>query len=194
MPVELIQQSENILWVGETGFEAKGERIAIMQDEHKSGYECLRCMDKDKRTLDGKEVSVITCEECAGEGKRQKAGNADLTVKCSDCEGRGYLPCPDCGGKGTSTGIVLPESSKGEPTTGIVVSKGPDAKLYDLGHRVMFPSYAGHLFVVKGKDKKSGKEKTVRLRFINEGDVIAQLYGELEYRSLVSSQALFTNE
>src|SRR6267142_339498 len=77
--IELVRQEGNVFWVGATGFAARGERIIIREDEHKSGYECLRCMDKEHRTLEGKEVSILTCDACNGEGKRLKAGNAALT-------------------------------------------------------------------------------------------------------------------
>lgn len=192
--IELIRQAGNVFWVGFTGFEARGERVIIREDEHKSGYECLRCMDKDKRTLEGKDVSVITCDECKGDGKRLKAGNAALTVKCSDCEGRGWIPCPDCKGTGTSTGIVIPDSSKGEPMTGNIVSVGPTVKDFVLGDRVMFPSYAGNRSNLTTRNKKTGEKVKVRLRIIQEGDVIAQLYGELEMRSFDGTQALYSNE
>jgi co-chaperonin GroES (HSP10) len=192
--IELVRQVGNVFWVGLTGFCAKGERVAIRQDEHKSGYECLRCMDKDARTIDGKEVSVITCEACKGEGKRPKAGNADLTVKCSDCEGRGFVPCPDCGGKGTATGIIIPDNQKSDAMTGTIVSIGPKVKDYQLGDRVMFPSYAGVLSNMKGKNKKTGEEVKIRMRIIQEGDIIMQLYGELEMRSFDGTQLLYTSE
>lgn len=193
--IELVRQEGNVFWVGATGFEARGERVIIREDEHKSGYECLRCMDKDHRTLDGRELSVLTCDACNGQGKRPKAGNADLTVKCSDCEGRGFIACPDCGGKGTSTGIIIPDAQKGEPMTGTVVSVGmPDKCVYRLGDRVLFPSYAGNRSTITVKEKSTERKEKVRLRFIDEGDIKAQLYGELEMRSFDGSQALYTNE
>lgn len=192
--LDLIRQEGNIFWAGATGFAARGERVIVREDSHKSGYECLRCMDREHRTLEGKTVSVLSCEACNGEGRRPKAGNAELTVKCSDCDGRGFIPCPDCKGKGTSTGIVLPDSSKSEPMTGTVVSKGPQAKVYEIGDRVLFPSYAGNRSTITVKEKKTGREEKVRLRFIEEGDIKAQLYGELELRSFDGSQALYTNE
>lgn len=193
--IDLVRQEGNVFWVGATGFAARGERIIIREDEHKSGYECLRCMDKEHRTLEGKEVSILTCDACAGEGKRLKAGNDALTVKCSDCEGRGFIPCPDCDGKGTPKGgVIIPDSQKSEPMTGEVVSVGPEAKVYSLGDRVMFPSYSGHRSKVTAKEKNTDREEEVALRFIQEGDVIAQLYGELELRSFKGTQALYTNE
>lgn len=192
--VDLVRQEGNVFWVGATGFAARGERIIIREDEHKSGYECLRCMDKEHRTLDGQEVSVITCPECKGDGKRLKAGNPTLTVKCSGCEERGFVPCPECRGKGTSTGIIIPDNQKSEPMTGTVVSVGPDAKVYTVGDRVMFPAYSGHRSTITAKEKKTERKEKVRVRFIQEGDVIAQLYGELELRSFDGSQALYTNE
>jgi co-chaperonin GroES (HSP10) len=190
----LVRQEGNVFWVGATGFEARGERVIIREDEHRSGYECLKCMDKEHHTIEGKEVSVLTCEECKGSGKRPKAGNAELTVKCSDCEGRGFIPCPECKGKGTSTGIIIPDNQKSEPMTGEVVSVGPDAKSYHLGDRVMFPSYAGNRSTLTATEKKTGRKEEVRVRIIQDGDVIAQLYGELEMRSFKGTQALYTSE
>lgn len=193
--LELVRQEGNVFWVGATGFEARGERVIIREDDHKSGYECLRCMDKQHRTMNGREVSIVVCDECHGDGQRPKAGNANLLVKCSNCEGLGVLPCPDCGGKGTSTGIVIPDSQKGEPMTGTVVSVGnPQKCVYRLGDRVLFPSYAGNRSTITAKEKATDRKEKVRLRFIDEGDIKAQLYGELEMRSFDGSQALYTQE
>lgn len=192
--LESFRQDGNRFWAGLQGFEARGERIGVRLDEHKSGYECLKCMDKNHHTMEGREVSTLTCEACEGRGKRPKAGNADITVKCSDCQGNGYIPCPDCGGKGTATGIVVPESSKGKPATGIIVTRGPQAKTYELGDRVLFPSYSGHESTVTVTNKKTGKRETVLLRFLDQQDVVAQLYGELEMRSFGGTQSLYTGE
>lgn len=193
--IELIRQEGNTFWVGATGFAARGERIIIREDEHKSGYECLTCMDKEHRTVDGIKLSVLSCQACQGQGKRPKAGNSELIVKCSDCEGRGFIPCPACDGKGTPKGgIIIPDSQKSEPMSGVVVSVGPQANVYVINDRVMFPAYSGHRSTVTVKEKATGREEKVRVRFINEGDVIAQLYGELEMKSFGGSQALYTNE
>lgn len=124
MPDIATNFSENVIWVGAAGFEADNDRLIILQDAHRSGYECQTCLDENKHTVEGREVSTVPCAECHGEGRRPKAGNSELTVKCSDCEGRGWKVCPDCSGKGGA--IILADNSKNRPTTGTIVSIGPE--------------------------------------------------------------------
>jgi co-chaperonin GroES (HSP10) len=196
--IELVRREGNVFWAGATGVEARGERIAILKDEHLGGNECPRCLDKKIRSFgeggNTRQVSMIDCPECNGKGERPKVGNPDLVVKCSECGGAGDIPCPECKGKGTKEGIVIPEDRKSEPMTGEVVSVGADTKVYKIGDRVLFPSYAGHQSTFTVREKKTNRKEVVILRFINEGDVIAQLYGELEMRSFDGTQALYTNE
>lgn len=91
--LSLVQETENVIWVGETGFEADADKLTILVDEFRSGYECQTCFAKDIRMVSAdKQVSFIVCRECKGKGRRPKAGNKSLEVKCSDCEGSGAIP------------------------------------------------------------------------------------------------------
>jgi hypothetical protein len=80
----------------EIGLMAIEDKIIIMLDEYKSGYECKYC----KGTGKIEEPSPVV------EGAVRK------------------LPCSACGGKGAS--IVIPDNAKSLPSTGIVVSMGPE--------------------------------------------------------------------
>jgi co-chaperonin GroES (HSP10) len=194
---DIVEKAQNIIWIGGTGFEADWDQVVVLQDEFRSGLECPVCLDKDVRMVSGnKQVSFISCPECAGMGRRPKAGNAKLTVKCSDCEGVGSIPCPACGGTGgkDGKGIVIPDSAKGMPKTGEVVSIGPKVEpgRYEIGMRVMYPSFAGHLYTVK-KRTATGTEE-VALMFLNQTSIISRLHGMLEFRDMKVSRALYTNE
>src|ERR1700752_5153084 len=117
--------NENIVWVGQAGFEADNDRVLVLQDDYRSGLECSKCLDEDKRTIGGREVSVIPCEECGGKGAYSKPDTSTV-FKCSACSGAGVVPCPECGGKGGT--LVIPDKDKGRPTTGTILSIGPEVK------------------------------------------------------------------
>src|SRR5262245_14665636 len=87
---------------GPVEFAAYGDRLLIIEDPFKSGYECKRCGGKDIRG----ETSVVTCTECGGAGEYSPGGKF-AKRKCSACEGRGVVACPDCGGKGGL--IIVPD-------------------------------------------------------------------------------------
>src|SRR5437879_362950 len=151
MPDIATDLNQNIIWVGQAGFEADNDRVIVLQDDYRSGFECVTCLDEGKHTVEGREVSTIACEVCHGEGTRPKAGNAELSVRCSDCEGRGWIVCPECGGKGGT--IVIADDQKGRPTTGTIVSLGPDVKNRERGQKVIYPSFAGHAYDLAGVDR-----------------------------------------
>jgi co-chaperonin GroES (HSP10) len=194
---ELVQESENIIWIGETGFEADADKLMVLVDDFSSGHECARCKAKDIRTRGTgetqKQVSVIKCPECGGHGKRAKVGNKNIEVRCTDCDGEGIISCPDCGGRGGL--IAIPKKSEGIPTTGRIVSIGPLVPVgkRKLGDRVMFSSYAGSHYDVSGKTPQ-GAEKEVNLRIVRDDEVMAKLYGVLTLRQLKSAKALYTAE
>ncbi|SRR6266567_960034 len=84
--------------------------------------------------------SGYECKECKGKGKIEtKVGREAVFVACAACHGRGAL-------------IVLPETSKNLPTTGIVVSMGTVAKekaSFKVGDRILFGAYAGTMIPTK---------------------------------------------
>lgn len=188
--VEFEKKVENIVWVGNAGFEAHADRLIVWQDVYRSGFECTTCFDENKHTVSGREVSTIACEACEGSGKRSKAGNAELKVKCTECDGEGWLICPKCNGKGGN--IVLPEDQKGKPTTGTIVSVGCDVTKFKLGNKVIYPSFAGHAYDFKVPDAK-GKPQDMVLVVLREGEILSHMYGSLEQNQVKKSVALHTN-
>lgn len=192
---DLLLESENIIWVGETGFEADADKLIILIDEFRSGHECLTCLAKDIRMVTAdRQVSFIQCDECKGKGRRHKVGNKSILVKCTECDGLGAVPCPDCGGRGGL--IAVPKESEGAPTTGKIVSIGPlvaEGKR-KLADRVMFASFAGNQYDLNAK-KSTGEEVEIHLRILRDDEVLTKLHGgSLKVRTLKKAMALHTNE
>lgn len=189
---ELVQETENVIWVGETGFEADADKLIVVIDEFRSGHECRTCLAKDIRMVGpNRTASFVPCKECSGKGKRPKAGNPDMEVKCSACDGSGSVQCPACGGRGGL--IAIPKQSQGAPTTGKIVSIGPlvPAGKRKLGDRVMFGSYTGMQYDVTAK-LATGEEKEINLRILRDDEVLTKLYGILELRQVKKAMALYT--
>lgn len=165
--------------------------MIVLQDQHRSGFECEACGDKEHRIkrggLDGQTESVIDCDNCNGVGKYPKNG---MEIRCSHCDGTGKIACPMCGGKGSKT-IVLGEKEKDRPTTGVVVSVGPNIKNYQLGDHVCYPSFAGHAFDLTGVDSEGKTVKRTLVIHI-ERDILAKVHGTLEKRMVKQSMALNT--
>lgn len=192
-PKDVAAEPGNIVWMGNTGFEAGDDRLIVIQDDFKSGYECEVCGDKEHRTIrggeTGKTVSVVDCENCKGEGSYKKGDN---TIRCVHCGGSGKVICPACEGKGSPT-IVLAEDDKGRPTTGVVMSVGRGVDKYHIGDRVCYPSFAGHAFDLTGLDPVTNKTVERTLVIHIERDILARVHGTLEKRMVKKSMALHTN-
>jgi co-chaperonin GroES (HSP10) len=185
-------EPSNIIWVGNTGFEASDDHLIVVQDEHKSGFECPVCLDKEHRQakggFDGKTESIVDCDNCDGKGRYTKGQNE---IRCTICDGSGKVPCAACRGTGSAGGIVIPESTKGRPTTGVVMSVGENITKYKLGDRVCYPSFAGHAFDLTGVDPE-GKTVERTLVIHIERDILAKVHGTLEKRMVKKSMALHT--
>src|SRR5215472_3883130 len=86
----------NWIKLGTMEMEASGDRVIVVQDEFRSGYECVRCRARDIRMISqDQQRSVIVCDDCVGTG-RQKSVVAGATRVCQTCSGRGWIVCPDC--------------------------------------------------------------------------------------------------
>lgn len=166
----------NVLKLGELTLEAHFDRIIIVEDEFRSGYECARC----------NETGRIQCEDCQGIGSYSTEENS-TPKKCSPCDGIGELRCPDCNGKGVL--LAIPEQSERRPTTGTIVSTGEEVKTLHRGQGVIYPSFVGHVFDLNAEDTK-GNEIKVCIRIMRESEVIAKVSGHLELRRVKKSLAL----
>jgi co-chaperonin GroES (HSP10) len=145
-------------------FEALGEKIIVSIDVFKSGYECKVCKGK-KRTK-----SVCECERNEHPGLRYSIEEIDIvrsSISDEIARARSQMACPECKGdyvaarhdsicpscKGIGAVLVLPDTSKNLPTTGVVVSMGSQCnkeKLgYGIGDRILFGPYAGSMIPTK---------------------------------------------
>ena len=182
----------NWIKLGTLEMEAAGDRLIVVQDDFKSGYECLRCQARDIRMLDQlHQASVITCSECAGLGKQSSIVEGAWHT-CSVCNGRGWHVCPDCNGTGTAGGgIAHAQESERRPTTGLVVSTGWKVEHYKRGEAVIYPSFAGHFWDLEAVDL-DGNPVAVTIGILREDEIIARVKGHLELRRVKKSTALHT--
>ena len=148
---------------GPVDFAAYGDRLLIVEDPFKSGYECKPCGGSGRRF----------CDHCGGSGKY---AIADKERKCSPCEGTGSATCPDCGGKGAL--LVVPETSQRRPSTGRVVSCGDKVKYFKEGDDVLYSNFAGHAMDLP---LETGQ---VVLRILHESEILASVKGHLELRAV----------
>jgi len=157
----------NCFALGELKFWALGDRILIQEDEFKSGYECQNCAGAGKHP----------CIECNGTGSYS-------LKKCSHCSGTGKVVCTECQGKGGL--LVAPETSQRRPTTGVIVSLGPDCKYLQLGDSVLYSNFAGYVVDLN----RAGRPVT--LRILHETEILCALEGQLDLRGLRGKSEIAT--
>lgn len=183
---EVIVDGQNVVELQNLGISlmAVEDKIIVMFDDYKSGYECKDC----------KGAGLITgCVTCDNTGKDR------FKQECKACRGAGdkfKRQCPTCKGKGGI--LVIPETAKSLPTTGVVVSMGPDTPamkliqsyrdLIDteafqkemilkrlkeipirLGARVIFGPHVGTLIPFKGN---------IKLKIMRVHEPLAVLFGK----------------
>src|SRR4029077_11404577 len=113
--------------------EAFNDRLLVIEDEFRSGYECTTCLGKMKvpcAKCGARGYAV--CDNCRGSGQSMLAPGARCTLctgvgklLCDVCAGNKVVTCAACEGRGVAEGgIVIPEASERRPTTGVVVSTG----------------------------------------------------------------------
>ena len=147
---------------GEVGFSALGDRVVVLEDIFRSGYECSTCNGTGK----------ICCANCNGSGK----SSVNTHAKCSQCHGDTYQTCDTCQGKGGL--LVIPDSSKRRPTTGQIVSAGEGCKVLKHGECVMYSNFAGFAIDLN----RAGED--IVLRVLHETEVMCRVSGHLELRTL----------
>lgn len=144
----------NRFTLGSLSFWATGDRLLIQEDEFRSGYECQTCGGPGK----------VDCSNCDGAGHNGPK-------KCSHCNGDGKVICSACEGKGGL--LIAPETSQRRPTSGKIVSAGPECKYLKVGDSVLYSNFAGYTIDL---DRAGAK---VVLRILHETEILAAMSGQL---------------
>lgn len=149
--------ANGVVKIGDLKFWALGDRVLIIEDEFKSGYECSECGGSGN----------TPCEGCGGTGRSKRMQMA----RCAVCEGKGAVMCPTCLGKGGL--LVAPEISQRRPTTGEVISVGEKCVVLKPGQRVMYSNFAGYVVDLN----RAGRNVAVRI--LHETEVLCAMEGQL---------------
>lgn len=140
---------------GKIALQAVEDKIIVLLDRFKTGYECKLC--------DGDGLGRL-CATC-----RENPGYDRFGQPCKTCFGKPDVflggNCQYCKGKGSL--VVIPESSKALPTSGIIVSVGPKCEYRKVGQRVLFGAHIGYFLPFKGN---------VRLRTMREYEPLANIF------------------
>lgn len=173
-----LRGESNLLKMGGLSLEAHADRLIVVRDEFRSGYECATCTGR----------GVVACENCKGTGVSVVAANA----RCSRCKGGKTVICPECEGKQVMEGgIVVPDSSKREVTTGTIVSVGPEVTKFKRGDSILFTSFTGHELDLNAYEL-DGTEVKVAIVIMRESEPLAKVSGHLELRRVKRSAAVAT--
>jgi co-chaperonin GroES (HSP10) len=167
----------NVLKLGALTMEAFNDRLLVVEDEFRSGYECPDCVGKKK--IRSPELEELVCDSCDGTGKSVIVRDA----KCTRCKGQGRTICGTCKGKGGV--IVVAQASERRPTTGTVVSIGYKVEHAQRGESVIYTSFSGHVY-----DLELPGGETIVIRVIQESDILAKVSGHLELRRVKKTAAL----
>jgi co-chaperonin GroES (HSP10) len=137
---------------GKIAVQAVEDKILVLLDKFKTGYECVTC--------DGTGI-LQKCSTCGGTGVDR------FEQLCKECNGTLQYPrdCWKCKGVGAS--IIVPETTKQIPTSGVIVSCGPKCEKRKLGERVLFGAHTGYYLPFKGN---------VRLRLLREHEIMCLMH------------------
>lgn len=137
------------------GLEAVGDNILVLIDSYRSGYECTVCKGTGKLHR----VSRCVCDPEIEDSRLDfpRGSRNRFGAECETCHGS-YLEmrvddvvtCGKCDGKGAT--LVIPENAKSLPTTGIILSIGPEVtrKGIELNKRVVCTPHSGVFLPMKG--------------------------------------------
>ena len=166
---------QNVYFAGPMGMEATYDRVLLLEDEFRSGYECEACSKSGK----------VKCPNCKGDGQTtllsMNPNQAPIVKKCSHCNGEKEIKCDACGGKGEL--LVIPDVAKRRPTTGIIVSVGCDVREYKIGEYAAYPNFCGEVWELSGLDRE-GNESTIVLRIIKEKELLCRVTGHLSLKRM----------
>jgi len=136
--------SNNTVFVvaGKLALEAVENKILILIDKFKSGYECKDC----------NETGIYQGCTCARLGTPGVKENGKSCVYRDGCSKQVVgTTCRTC--KGTGSTLILPPNARGIPTSGVIVSVGPLANKRKINERVLFGAHTGYFLPFKGNAK-----------------------------------------
>jgi co-chaperonin GroES (HSP10) len=180
----ITEATSNIFALGPMTMEALGDRVLVLVDEFRSGYECTACGGRQK----------VRCTDCVN-------GHSTLNpnMQCKTCHGSMEMVCAECEGRGVEKGgLVIQDNAQNRPESGVIVSVGehvgmgthrlfgavrietrePQQKLR-IGDKILFGRFSGHQINMA----TSTKEEVV-FRILNESEVLTRITGHLELRRL----------
>lgn len=152
------KESDNVIFIvaGKLGLEAIEDKILVLIDKFKSGYECKDC----------NETGIFTACECSRRGEFGVNQN-NKTCAFRDACARQQVgtTCRTCNGTGST--LIMPENARAIPTSGVIVSVGPDCKTRAIGERVLFGAHTGYYLPFKGSAK---------IRVMREDEPMCKIY------------------
>lgn len=137
------------------GLEAVGDNIIVLIDNYRSGYECTACKGTGKlrrfvRCICDPDIPDSDLDFPRGTRNRfgavcKACSGQYLTVRIDD-----VVTCHKCNGRGAT--LVIPENAQSLPTTGIILSMGPEVtrKGIAINKRVICTPHAGVFLPMKG--------------------------------------------
>ena len=144
-------------------FEGWADKLIILIDDYRSGFECQTCNGTTKVRVQ------CGCVIAGRPGLKNR-----FSEQCEECHGDYQSKdrmetCTACGGKGAL--LVIPQTAKSLPTTGTIVSVGELCKLSGSvrGRRVAFSPHTGTMIPLKGN---------VRLKIMREHECLCSVFGE----------------
>jgi hypothetical protein len=156
-----IHSEDNVIFIvaGKLGLEAIEDKILILIDKFKSGYECKDC----------EETGIFKFCECERRGTPGRYISGNIDRECRICEGkyaemRGQS-CRPCHGTGST--LIVPDNAKAIPTSGVIVSCGPLCKTRKISERVLFGAHTGYFLPFKGNAK---------IRCMREDEPLCKIY------------------
>lgn len=142
-----VKTGDNTVFVvaGKLALEAIENKILILIDKFRSGYECKDC----------NETGIFVSCECERNGTPGRIVTRLADKECPYCNGNYATkkgnPCVAC--KGTGSTLVMPENARAIPTSGIIVSVGPLCTTRKIAERVLFGAHTGYYLPFKGNAK-----------------------------------------
>jgi co-chaperonin GroES (HSP10) len=142
--IEVSTEVDNVIFIvgGKLGLEAIGNKILILIDKFKSGYECKDCNETGL-------FNSCACTKLGSFGVKENGRTCHFKEACE----RQVVgsTCRTCNGTGTT--IKIPDNAKAIPTSGVIVSIGPEVTLRKIGERVLFGAHTGYFLPFKGNAK-----------------------------------------